>query len=180
MGLSPFIGEDRFLSIGRPYDEPGRAHDKPATTNGGRDMPKLNALNPRAIYLYAVSFVTLMMMIFAAVKVAQQVASIAYGPVEYTPGPLEIRARYAEQARQGNLSVSEDLIRQQAEFEAERSRRNRVSYAIRDLAQNVALLLIATPLYFYHWRKAHELDKTLSAKGELVSNAKRPNEAEAD
>lgn len=143
-------------------------------------MPRLNTLNPRSVYLYAVSFVTLMMMIFASVKIAQQVASLAYGPDDYVPGPLEIRARYAEQIRQGNASVTEELIRQQAEFEAQRSRRNRISYEVRRLAENIALLLIAAPLYFYHWKKAHELDKTLADKGESARDGQQPNEAETD
>ncbi|MHB0857716.1 MAG: hypothetical protein ACYC5M_09110 [Anaerolineae bacterium] len=92
----------------------------------------------RSVYLYAVSLITLVMIIFATVNLVRSAVELAY------PEPRTLLARPEPE---GGLDA-EELERQQ-EFQVQWSRRQ----SVLGLAGSVAMLLVAGPLYLYHWRK---------------------------
>lgn len=96
----------------------------------------------RNIYLYLVCLITLIMVIVAAVGLVRSAVELAY-PDPYSYGiskPLD---------EKGQATMTDEEW--QAEQDAQRKSAQR--YAILDLVGNGAMLLIAGPLYVYHWRK---------------------------
>jgi len=97
----------------------------------------------RNIYLYLVCLITLIMVIVGAVGVVRGVVELAY-PDPYAAG-------YSERPvdAKGDPTISEEEWERQQQLSRESSRR----YAILSLVGSGALVLIAGPLYVYHWRK---------------------------
>jgi hypothetical protein len=97
----------------------------------------------RNIYLYLVCLITLIMVIVGTVGVVRGVVELAY-PDPYAGGfgerPVDAK---------GEPAISEEEWELQQNLARESSRR----YAILQLVGNGALVLIAGPLYVYHWRK---------------------------
>ncbi len=93
----------------------------------------------RNIYLYLVCLITLIMVIVAAVGLVRSTVELVYpDPGYYYSGPIE-----KEGAR------TEADIKAEQEAQEEQSRRQ----AVLNLVGNGAMLLVAGPLYIYHWRK---------------------------
>lgn len=110
--------------------------------------------NIRTVYLYLVSFVTLMMIIFGTVDLIRAAVAIAYPPPVYTPGPLEIKYRSSNDS-----TITPEMAAEQARLEEERERQRQRYDQARRLASAVSLLAVALPLYLYHWRQIQrELD----------------------
>lgn len=97
----------------------------------------------RNIYLYLVCLITLIMVIVGAVGVVRGVVELAY-PDPYAGGYME---RPVD--GKGDPAISDAEWERQQELSRESSRR----YAILSLVGSGALVLIAGPLYVYHWRK---------------------------
>lgn len=95
----------------------------------------------RNIYLYLVCLITLIMVIVAAVGLVRGVVSLVYPDPGYS---------YDVPAEKGGTSA-----RTQADIEAERKSAQEQSrrQAVLELVGNGAMLLVAGPLYVYHWRK---------------------------
>jgi len=92
----------------------------------------------RNIYLYLVCLITLVMVIVAAVGLVRSSVELAYPdpgmysiPIEKVPGQTQA-----------------DLARQ-AKVARESSRRQ----AVLSIVGSLAMLLVAGPVYVYHWRK---------------------------
>ncbi|MDO8848980.1 MAG: hypothetical protein Q7W51_11405 [Coriobacteriia bacterium] len=95
----------------------------------------------RNIYLYLVCLITLIMVIVSVVGVVRSAVELAYpDPGYYYDVPKE----------EGGSSerTAEDI---EAERESQEAQSRR--YAIIELVGNAAMLLVAGPLYVYHWRK---------------------------
>jgi hypothetical protein len=123
------------------------------------DLPKESAMaqdrwSLRNIYLYLVCLITLIMVIVGAVGVVRGVVELAY-PDPYAGGyserPVDVK---------GEPTMSEEDWERQQELARQSSQR----YAILSLVGNGALLLIAGPLYVYHWRKI-EVEHTVTKNG---------------
>lgn len=97
----------------------------------------------RNIYLYLVCLITLIMVIVGSVGLVRGVVELVY-PDPYVSGYME---RPIE--GKGEDGMSDEEWERQQKLGADSSRR----YAILSLVGNGALVLIAGPLYFYHWRK---------------------------
>lgn len=104
----------------------------------------------RSIYLYLVSLVTLIMIIIGTVQLIQTVVDFVYPPPTYYPGPVELKNRYQMQG----VELSPQAIEEQARIERENAWRSQRYYSVKRLANSLALLVVAGPLYIYHWRKA--------------------------
>lgn len=98
----------------------------------------------RRIYLYLVSFATLMMMIFGTVTFFQRVVNLAMPNPDVYYTPAKMAPPEGETVKQ-----SEEEIKKQNEQEKERQR----LYAIRDMINSLILVGVALPVYLYHWRK---------------------------
>jgi len=96
----------------------------------------------RNIYMYLVCLITLIMVIVAAVGVVRSAVELAY-PDPYSYGitsPVD---------EKGQATMTEEQLQAEQDAQARSAQR----YAVLNLVGNVAMLLIAGPLYIYHWRK---------------------------
>ncbi len=102
-------------------------------------MSAQERLTLRNVYLYLVCLITLVITVFAAVQLVRSVVALAYPDPSYFgyfPEPMD-----------GGPSEEEVLQQQQL---AEDSQRRQ---AVLDLVGSGTTLLIAGPLYVYHWRR---------------------------
>ncbi len=107
----------------------------------------------RRIYLYLVSFATLMMMIFGTVQFLQGVINVAYP--HPGPSPSEIKMRMGPD---GQPKLTEAEIKKQMEEE----RASQRYYERRSMINNLVLFLVALPVYLYHWRKIQKSEVQLN------------------
>ena len=96
----------------------------------------------RNIYLYVVCLITLIMVIVGGAGAIRSVAELAYPDpgYDYRAAPLPVK---------GEEPVSEEDLAEQEEF----ARAQSVRQGVLNLAGNLAMVLIAGPIYLYHWRK---------------------------
>jgi len=94
----------------------------------------------RNIYLYLVCLITLIMVIVAAVNAVRATVELIYPDPGYY---------YSEPVKEGTDGLSAEEIARQQESQEAQSRRQ----AVLSLVGSAAMLLIAGPLYVYHWRK---------------------------
>lgn len=108
-------------------------------------MTTQDRTNLRSVYLYLVCLITLVVAIFAAVSLVRSVVALAYpdpGAYGYYPyypaepgmegGPID------EEERQRQEQLAEDAARRQA---------------LLDVVGSATTLVIAAPVYVYHWRR---------------------------
>lgn len=108
------------------------------------------AWTPRNIYLYVVCLITLIMVIFAMVQTIRTVVELAY------PNP-QSEIIYPYEGPPGEeREVDEEKLAEQREVRRRAERRR----SILSLVGNATLLLIAAPLYAYHWQKIERGRKT--------------------
>ena len=95
----------------------------------------------RNIYLYLVCLITLIMVIVAAVGLVRSTVELIYpDPGYYYSAPI---------VKGGTDERSQEDIDAERKSQEDQSRRQ----AILNLVGNAAMLLVAGPLYVYHWRK---------------------------
>ena len=70
--------------------------------------------------------------------------SFFFPPPDYYPGPLETKLRYAQEEKDIPPEVIEEQDRREKQQRYDRARQ---------MVQAVSLLLVATPIYLYHWRQ---------------------------
>lgn len=112
-------------------------------------------LTLRNLYLYLVCLITLVISIFAAVSFVRNIVELAYPDPGYygvDPGIREPGLSAAERARRERLA--RDSQRRQA---------------VLGLVGSGTMLVIAVPLYAYHWRRVQT---------ELPSRSGQPTAAE--
>jgi hypothetical protein len=109
-------------------------------------------LNIRTIYLYAVSFATLMMPIFGVVGLVQSVVEFAYPPPVWAPGPADHYYRI----RDADPQMSPELIQEQIEHERENQEQMALHGRVTQVARNFALIGVALSIYLYHWRRVQQ------------------------
>ena len=106
-------------------------------------MPTKDIWTPRNIYLYLVCLITLMITIFSTVQTVRTVVELAY------PNPQsEIIYQY-EMPPGEEREVDEEQLAEQREARRRADRRR----SILNLVRSGTMLLIAVPLYVYHWQK---------------------------
>lgn len=114
----------------------------------------------RRIYLYLVSFATLMMMVFGTVQFLQGIVNIIYPNPE--PGPIisDTKFRYSE-AVKNNPEITEDEVKKQIAEEQAQAVRSQRYYETRSMINNLLLFLVALPVYLYHWRKIQKSESVV-------------------
>jgi hypothetical protein len=95
----------------------------------------------RNIYLYLVCLITLIMVIVAAVGLVRGIVDLAYPDPYITEQPVPMDG--------AKPAMTEEEWQMEQDTQARSQRR----YAVLDIVGNAAMLLIAGPLYLYHWRK---------------------------
>ncbi len=107
-------------------------------------MTAQDRLTLRNVYLYLVCLITLVVSIFAAVQLVRSAVGLAYPDPGYYgyygyPPPVD----------ESGQEISEEELRRQEEIARDSQRRNEVL----GLVGSGTTLLIAGPLYLYHWRR---------------------------
>ncbi|MFD2093265.1 hypothetical protein [Blastococcus deserti] len=107
-------------------------------------MTAQDRLTLRNVYLYFVCLITLVVSIFAAVQLVRSAVGLAYPD----PGYYGYYG-YPAPADENGQQISEEELRRQEEIARDSQRRNEVL----GLVGSGTTLLIAGPLYLYHWRR---------------------------
>jgi glucan phosphoethanolaminetransferase (alkaline phosphatase superfamily) len=110
----------------------------------------------RNIYLYLVSFVALMMMIIGLIFTVQNITDVLFPtsyyyyesvPAEKTAGLTEDELKkYEEEQR---------IYKQNQEINA----RNQRTDSMKNVAKSIAVVIIALPVFIYHWKKVEKEKK---------------------
>lgn len=109
----------------------------------------------RNIYLYLVCLITLIMVIFSVVNVVRATVELVYpDPGYFYEIPIE---------KGGTSGLTQEQIDRQNEMQRQQSQRQ----AILSLVGGVALLVVAGPLYVYHWRKI-EVEHSEPTSGDVA------------
>ncbi len=95
----------------------------------------------RNIYLYLVCFVTLMMMVFGTVNIIGSITDIIF-PVDYSYHIPKM-----------DTSDSTEPTEKQLEEARQREQQNRDMENKKRLIKAVSFVLVALPVFVYHWRK---------------------------
>lgn len=106
-------------------------------------MNRTDPWSPRYIYLYLVCIVTLVMVIFATVNLVRSVVELVY------PQPVMVSALESIKTGDVDAEALAAAQREQERIQREWATRN----AALSIIGNATLLVIAGPLYLYHWRK---------------------------
>ncbi|MDK3256679.1 hypothetical protein [Blastococcus capsensis] len=116
-------------------------------------------LTLRNVYLYLVCLITLVVSIFAAVQLVRSAVGIFYpDPGFYGYYPVDTPG--------GPSGLDEEEIRRQEQLAADSQRR----HEILDVVGSGTTLLIAGPLYVYHWRRVQaELPARVAGKAPTAS-----------
>ena len=88
----------------------------------------------RSLYLYAVCLITLLVVLFSVVSLINAIMNAVF------PDPA-----YIDVYSKPENSPSEDLLDQQE--------RNNQIRAIKSIFTSLTTIVVATPLYLYHWRQ---------------------------
>lgn len=100
--------------------------------------------NIRTLYLYIVSFLALMAIIYSSVALVEKITNYFY-PVAYyetynSYNTYDIDEKYTTQGEYNTISAR-DTIKKNAQIQT-----------IKDVFTDLAILLVATFIYSYHWK----------------------------
>lgn len=96
----------------------------------------------RNVYLYLVSFVTLMMILGGIIFTVQNITDVVF-PTNYYNGPIAAQ-------KSGNLSAKDKKAIQE---EQKTMQANQRTESKKSVAKSIAVVLVALPTFIYHWRK---------------------------
>ncbi|MGM0653406.1 MAG: hypothetical protein ACQES4_11605 [Bacillota bacterium] len=115
--------------------------------------------NLEHVYFYLVCFISLILIIFGAVTLAQ--AGIAYiTPVFDDYRPYTIQAPFQELEEWEKEFGPELVEKEKTRFETI-NRENYFRSLIRDTVSGLIFIAVALPVYFYHWWKIPRLEENL-------------------
>lgn len=104
-------------------------------------MSVSNAWSLRNLYLYLVCLITLVIVIFASVNLVRAVVELVYpDPGYYITVPM---------STDGKPTADKAELELQQKSQIEQTTR----YSVLSLVSSGMLLLVAGPLWIYHWRK---------------------------
>ena len=107
-------------------------------------MGALERLTLRNAYLYLVCLITLVVSLFAAVSLVRALVSVAY------PDPYSYGYYYPMDPAMEDVDPAE--LERQERMAEDGARRQ----AVLDVVSSATTLLIAGPLYVYHWRRVQK------------------------
>lgn len=116
----------------------------------------------RQTYYYLVCFATLIMMIVGVVQVVENGLDLAFPEEPYRPTPIDVYDRYQRPGMDSGAAVpfTREELDAMAEEEAERMRDQARRRALRNLIGSFTLVIVAAPVYAYHWRRVRSSEGT--------------------
>jgi len=103
---------------------------------------EFNMSKLRNVYLYVVSFVTLIMILVGLIFTVQNVTDVFF-PTNYYYESMQLE-------KTGVLSAEDKKIYEENQ---ERNNENRRTESKKNVAKSIAVVLVALPTFIYHWRK---------------------------
>ena len=98
----------------------------------------------RNIYLYLVSFVSLMMILMGVIFTVQNITDVVFPTNYYEMSPIETT---------GGLSAEEQKSYSDNQ---KRYEENRNVESKKNVAKSIAVVVVALPTFAYHWRKVEK------------------------
>jgi hypothetical protein len=96
----------------------------------------------RTLYLYIVSFLSLMAIVYGTVALVERITNYFY-PVSY------YSSYYNYNSYEDKYTIPNDY---DAIMQRENEKRNEQIQTIKDIFTNLAIVLVATFIYSYHWK----------------------------
>ena len=112
----------------------------------------------RRTYYYLVCFAALIMVVIGTVSAVGNVLDLVMPEEMYRPTAMDYMHRMNPEAEGEGSPFTREELEQMAEQEAQRNERAARRRAVRGLIGNLVLILIAAPLYAYHWREVRTKD----------------------
>jgi hypothetical protein len=107
--------------------------------------------NIRILYLYVVSFLALMAIIYGVVSLVEKVTNYFY-PVDYV-----YNQPYVNSYDEKNYTIQdENEYTTQNDYDVTIQRDNVQVRTLREMFTAIAIILVAVPLYGYHWTLAQK------------------------
>ncbi|MHB8171777.1 MAG: hypothetical protein ACYDG6_09560 [Thermincolia bacterium] len=108
----------------------------------------------RRIYLYLVSFATLMMLIVGTVQVIDAGVEFIY------PDPnVGVTPYYEKEMAKNNPTLTKEEIQKIQAEEKQRAIASQKYWQVKRLITSFSLILVAFPVYLYHWRKIQKVEQ---------------------
>lgn len=98
----------------------------------------------RNIYLYAVCFATLLMMVIGFIQAADGLFGILYPP------PAVEAPYYFKEPPEG---MTMEQWKEQERVNQELQQQREHYYQVRRIVESLIMVAVALPIYWYHWRK---------------------------
>ncbi len=105
----------------------------------------------KKLYLYVVSLVALVMLIIAAVTLLNMGLKVAFDAEEYYYGPRCDMMAPVEAGSKAQVCDEESQKR-----EEEYQKKSQAQQRKREIAQALAMIIVATPVFWYHWKLARK------------------------
>jgi hypothetical protein len=102
-------------------------------------------------YLYIVSIITLVIMIIAAIGLINMGFKAALGVSDYS-----YSVPYCESMKPVEGSMARECTAEEQAKQEEREHKNQAENRKRDIAQFLAMLIVAAPVFYYHWGLARK------------------------
>ncbi|MCK4261174.1 MAG: hypothetical protein KAX49_19525 [Halanaerobiales bacterium] len=108
----------------------------------------------REFYYYAVCFVTLIMCIFAITGLVNTIADMFFPYPPYTPSKIELlkNPKVLESDISDNQKIQQ-WVEEEQQMIKERETQQKRHQIARDFSRSISFLLVAFPIYLYHWRR---------------------------
>ncbi len=107
----------------------------------------------RLVYLYLVVFVTLIVLIVAGTGIVRAVADIFLPGGDHPPDALPRPVPGVGPWEPGRPAPDPELAQAQREHETARAAAFRRAQGTRRVADGLATVAVALPVYLYHWRR---------------------------
>ncbi len=111
----------------------------------------------RNIYLYMVSLIALVMIVFAAASLVNiALTTWVFPKANSAPlyvGPKPISAAPSPDDKRTPEQIAADNARAQTQYEEEKqnAETQRIAQKYKDIVHDISFLIVATPLFLYHW-----------------------------
>lgn len=118
-----------------------------------KSTPKEKIMILKNIYLYLVSFVALMMMVtalYSLIDTGLRTWVLTEADSNYYNKPMMIERAIYDQEGEKRQMTEEEIQAEEEKWEKNQEQ-NRTADLQRDLARNISILIIALPLFSYHW-----------------------------
>ncbi len=113
----------------------------------------------REFYYYAICFVTLIMCIFALTGLVSTITDMFFPYPSYTPSKMDLvkKSEIIKPELKDDQAIQE-WVEEQQQMIKDREDQQRRHQIAREISRSISFLLVAFPLYIYHWRRVRSFE----------------------